>query len=677
MLDDTLPLLTASSKTKAGALRPYKGSPVHISSDRYHYSPLGERQIRLLRLSLGLKPGYLIGEFEIKDLASVRGAYRAISYCWGSPTKTHRVLFSNGQSLHVTGSAADILTNVFPRYPEDAFWIDQLCINQDDNKERSSQVMLMGEIYSSTKQVIAWLGLGDAKSDKAVDFVEMLFKEIQDMKRQRKQPTLAPLMASAPRLRTFLPEIQRERKWDALSVLLRNTWFERVWVMQEVIMACSQMAEDARPEDHTLLSFEKRTISFDKLAEVLAILERDHLVRNLIYDRENSDGTKDQGTDPPGVNALRLFSSFRELRDQAVPVQLSTALDRSWRFKATNPRDKLYAVMGFCDDCADARLRPNYDTDVEDIYRVWTTVLLERPHEHALPLPMAGVGLRRSQPKLPSWVPDYSLGSYEVQATPTSARGGQGEKYRASGTENKLDVSVDHSSTSIKLKVIPIDTIQVSFPQPSTTEHQGSHWYSAFTTLISLTTEKAKYMALIEWLGSIERYFLETPSPNIIQDKAHVKEILAQTLSGSYPTEGVAPDSYLSEVFTCWYQAHRELSGKDDKSRISTSMSRTEDFYDKIQVFEDLKAIALQDRPVFGTRQRHLLGHGPKGLMAGDTICTVKGAVTPFLFRQVPGGRGTDRDEGGKWNLVGPCFVHGLMYGEGLEMGEWMEIIVI
>ncbi|KAI4199774.1 MAG: hypothetical protein LQ350_004401 [Teloschistes chrysophthalmus] len=674
MSDDTLPFLTASRKTKAGALQPYNGSPVNISSDRYHYSPLGERQIRLLRLSLGPKPGYLIGKFEVKDLASVRGAYKAISYCWGNPTKTHRVLFSNGQSLHVTGSAADILTNVFPRYPDDAFWIDQLCINQDDNKERSSQVLLMGEIYSSTKQVIAWLGLGDAKSDKAVDFVEMLFKEIQDMKRQGKQSTLAPLMASAPRLRTFLPEMQRERKWDALSLLLRNTWFERVWVMQEVIMACSQMAEDVRPEDHTLLSFEKRTISFDKLAEVLAILERDHLVLNLIYDRENSDGTKDQGTDPPGVNALRLFSSFRELRDQAVPVRLSTALDRSWRFKATNPRDKLYAVMGFCDDCADPRLSPNYDADVEYIYQVWTEVLLERPHEHALPLPMAGVGLRRLEPTLPSWVPDYSSGSYEVQAIPTSARGGQGEKYRASGTEEKFKVSVDHSSASITLKVIPIDKIEVLFPQPLTTEEQGARWYSAFKSL-SLTPEKAKYIALVEWLGTIEN-FLETSSPEVTRDRSQLIEVLAQTLSGSYPTEGAAPDTYLSEVFSCWYQAHRELSGKE-KSRVSTSMSRTEDFYDNIQVFENLKAIALQDRPVFDTEQRRLFGHGPKGLMVGDTVCIVKGAVTPFLFRQIQGGRGTDSDEEEKWNLVGPCFVHGLMYGEGLNMGNWQEIVVV
>ncbi|KAL8660015.1 MAG: hypothetical protein Q9202_006841 [Teloschistes flavicans] len=674
MLDESLPFLAASSKAGAKALEPYKVPSVHISDDRYRYSPLGERQIRLLRLCYGPKPGLLIGKFEVKDLELARGAYRAISYCWGSPTKTHRILFSNGQSLNVTRSAADILANVFPQYPEDAFWIDQLCINQDDNKERSCQVLLMGEIYSSTKQVIAWLGLGDAKSDKAVDFVESLFGDIQDMKRKEMQPTLIPLMSSAPRLRTLLPEVQRERRWNALSFLLRNAWFERVWVMQEVIMACSGLADSTRPGDHTLLSFEKRTISFDRLAEVLAVLEADDLILNLVYDHENSDGTEEQGADPPGVNAVRLYSSFRELRHRAVPVRLNTALNRSWHFKATNPRDKLYAVMCFCDDSADMRLRPNYDADVESIFQEWTTVLYEQSHEQALPLRMAGVGLQRSHAELPSWVPDFSSGSYEVQITPITTRGQQGKTYQASGTEEKLEISIDRSSASIRLKAVLIDTVQALFPQPSTTEDQGSRWYSAFKSL-SWTPDKAKYSALIEWLEMIEQ-FLETSPLDLMRNQAKINDTLAQTLAGSYPTDEIAPDTDLPKVFECWYQAHRELAGKK-KSRVAASMSQNKFFYDNIQVFEDLKANALQDRPVFGTRQRHILGHGPKGLMFGDTVGIVKGALTPFLFRQVTGSGEACSREDIKWNLVGPCFVHGLMYGEGLSMGDWMEIVVI
>jgi len=37
-------------------------------------------------------------------------------------------------------------------------WIDAICINQNDNAEKSVQVQRMDLIYSNATQVIAWLG---------------------------------------------------------------------------------------------------------------------------------------------------------------------------------------------------------------------------------------------------------------------------------------------------------------------------------------------------------------------------------------------------------------------------------------------------------------------------------------------------------------------------------------
>jgi hypothetical protein len=44
-----------------------------------------------------------------------------------------------------------------PRY----LWIDALCINQDDDYERSAQVAIMGRIYQTARRVISWIGLSD------------------------------------------------------------------------------------------------------------------------------------------------------------------------------------------------------------------------------------------------------------------------------------------------------------------------------------------------------------------------------------------------------------------------------------------------------------------------------------------------------------------------------------
>jgi hypothetical protein len=37
-------------------------------------------------------------------------------------------------------------------------WIDAICINQDDNLERSAQVQIMGSIYQTAKRLRIWLG---------------------------------------------------------------------------------------------------------------------------------------------------------------------------------------------------------------------------------------------------------------------------------------------------------------------------------------------------------------------------------------------------------------------------------------------------------------------------------------------------------------------------------------
>jgi len=42
-------------------------------------------------------------------------------------------------------------------FPNSRIWIDALCINQQDNKEKEHQVLLMGEIYSNASETIVWL----------------------------------------------------------------------------------------------------------------------------------------------------------------------------------------------------------------------------------------------------------------------------------------------------------------------------------------------------------------------------------------------------------------------------------------------------------------------------------------------------------------------------------------
>jgi len=50
-------------------------------------------------------------------------------------------------------------------------WVDSICINQDDEQERETQVSLMQEIYGSASLVYVWLGPGDRNSDNAMGYL--------------------------------------------------------------------------------------------------------------------------------------------------------------------------------------------------------------------------------------------------------------------------------------------------------------------------------------------------------------------------------------------------------------------------------------------------------------------------------------------------------------------------
>jgi hypothetical protein len=77
------------------------------------------------------------------------GEYVALSYVWGNPNKT-REIFINEKSVQVTEnleSALRILRDKLPMRLGVRLWADALCINQNDVKERSTQVQRMREIY--------------------------------------------------------------------------------------------------------------------------------------------------------------------------------------------------------------------------------------------------------------------------------------------------------------------------------------------------------------------------------------------------------------------------------------------------------------------------------------------------------------------------------------------------
>jgi len=85
------------------------------------------------------------------------GSFKALSYTWGSNAKLHIINIS-GQEFAITESLDTALRNIRHSSRSIVVWIDQICIDQEHNEEKSEQVSSMGQIYRAAEEVLIWLG---------------------------------------------------------------------------------------------------------------------------------------------------------------------------------------------------------------------------------------------------------------------------------------------------------------------------------------------------------------------------------------------------------------------------------------------------------------------------------------------------------------------------------------
>lgn len=143
-----------------------------MGSTLFQYTPLDRptHSIRLLRLlPCSAEMDYALETYDINEAPP----YIALSYVWGIDEPTHEIRL-NGRVFLVRDNLWHALLRLAGELPlgpaterlrDRYFWIDALCINQNDLLERGHQVDLMGFIFSKADITIAWLGLAMDDSD--------------------------------------------------------------------------------------------------------------------------------------------------------------------------------------------------------------------------------------------------------------------------------------------------------------------------------------------------------------------------------------------------------------------------------------------------------------------------------------------------------------------------------
>lgn len=208
------------------------------------YRPLNveEREIRVVAIKPGRdhEPPRL--SLHYTSLASRdRILFNALSYCWGETMNTTSVALTSDVDGMPVSSHIAINSNLLAalkrlrREHADCFiWIDLICIKQSDTTERSQQVAMMGDIFSSANHVYIWLGLEERTA--AMGDISV-YKDIAS-KFQAELKNSKPVDRYMEGITRPIPTHRATSDGDIwynfhFTRLFSLPWFHRVWVLQE------------------------------------------------------------------------------------------------------------------------------------------------------------------------------------------------------------------------------------------------------------------------------------------------------------------------------------------------------------------------------------------------------------------------------------------------------------
>lgn len=205
--------------------------------------PLPPDHIRLLCIEAGFNDAPICCRLLNTSLQA-SPPYEALSYTWGS-LEQKSTITCGGFPIFVTGHLYDALRYLRKPDQERIMWIDAVCINQRDDKERTEQVGIMRQIYTKAWHVVIWLGRETLEDKEAFS----LLSQFEDIFAEHGVIEIGPEHIQI----LGLPTIESS-KWIALVKLFQRPWFERIWVVQEAAVCkrhslfCNPSAERRSPQ---------------------------------------------------------------------------------------------------------------------------------------------------------------------------------------------------------------------------------------------------------------------------------------------------------------------------------------------------------------------------------------------------------------------------------------------
>jgi hypothetical protein len=582
----------------------------------YIYTPLPADHIRLLYVPPQLNsPRTLSCKLKIFSLHE-RPQYEALSYAWGTEQPFEHIV-CNGAKLPVTPHLLEGLRSISKAIFVQWLWIDAICINQSDDIEKASQVMQMWQIYSAASRVVVWMG----PSDVTAKFMSSIRAVSEDFEKATIDN---------------LSRVEMERVLSALALrndiakLFTPSWFERLWVTQEVVLAHAAIA-----------------LYGTQVIDLWSVLDLGGWIDVAGFHVQNL---------PNGLPLLACssFSFCKQYAKHKLKAEGVTQLLHSVRNKQTHERlDRVYAILGLFDEKIRDQVTIDYSqASREEYWKAYICLckLILQEYGEAY-LPYLSCADRRTM--MPSWCLNLNVreGSQELH-NPHRGAGIDAINTRSRG------VTFSGGGLAICLEAFQVNVVgEIALPSPTRgliglfddreIGEQLSFMFSCNDLLI----------AMADW-----------------EEKERLKSLALVLVGGTYtdgaifrPYEALEAEEDLYNCLQIWKDAQL------DSTQASRLLS-----HGRSLSYVGSTVVACCGRSLSLTMEGQWV-LVPQDAQKDDIIVVVKGFELPYVLRPVPGEDGQDSNT---YKILGPCYRGDVMDGEVLQSeafktAGWTDIKIV
>lgn len=575
-------------------------------------------------------------------------SFHALSYAWGTDTEKCRINI-NGHVVPVSSSLATVLRHFhshhydFLQLHSVPLWVDAICINQADLDERARQVRIMGRIYRQASRVLLWIGEGDEFSDHAIDRMnDTTFRaSCEELETTSREPTMNEVRV----------------KMIILHNLEQRQYWTRVWILQEVLLAT---------EDPIIVCGTKRLL-WSWYTQCKGALPKDQssypslafnwaaLVDQVPYHHDLAP------SDHSSAGSLA-HETMRTMYQQSGVLPFGVALAATIHLDATDPRDRIYGILGLLSHRDMLMVDVDYKKTPEQVSRD-TMIALWSSGMHPLvslvmPSLLSASWEADDNSKAPSWSPNV----LKERKKDSDDMPGL-DDHRLWHTETRVQVHVDGSILTIK--AIRFDSIE------DTVQMDFDHWNEMVRSWEGPGEGKLEPLQNIE---AMAQRGLNIPIPassrlatlSALRNKLPIWSAL--TYWGDEDNDGWLPGierdkQKLWEILLGREEIpeHWKMAGPPELQEHSLAVEAA-------ILLPIRRAVSkkVDDRKVF-ISQSGFLGVGTKSVEVGDIITVIMGMAVMFVLRPFQDG----------YRIVGFANVSGLMdwdvWNEALEAGSLHE----